>query len=106
MVKPRVPEGWEEEMALVEREVKAEVARVRNAKRMRDARNSVKGTEEQLQDDVEPDVESEEDESSDETESDSGDQDEDLAEKPSARNVALKQHSSIAGTDSSDESEN
>ncbi|KAI0658632.1 hypothetical protein C8Q70DRAFT_1045604 [Cubamyces menziesii] len=106
MVKPRVPEGWEEEMALVEREVKAEVARVRNAKRMRDARNSVKGTEEQLQDDVEPDVESEEDESSDETESDSGDQDEDLAEKPTARNVALKQHSSIAGTGSSDESEN
>ncbi|KAH9899394.1 hypothetical protein C8Q73DRAFT_638781 [Cubamyces lactineus] len=105
MVEPRVPEGWEEEMALVEREAKAEADRVRNAKRMRDARKSVKDPKEQWQDDAEPGVESEGDESSDETEDDSEEQEQGSAEVPSGRNVALKQHSSIAETDGSDESE-
>ncbi|KAI0371458.1 hypothetical protein BV20DRAFT_965196 [Pilatotrama ljubarskyi] len=105
MLQPRMPDGWEKEMVLVDRGRRAEVKRVRKAKQMREKRHTVKkGSEEPA--DAREALSSEsgrEKGSSDEADSVDGDEDECVGSPTSSRSP--KQGSSVPLLESDDDSD-
>ncbi|KAI0355459.1 hypothetical protein OH77DRAFT_1424958 [Trametes cingulata] len=103
MLQPRVPDGWETEMMLVEREKRAEARRVRKAKRMRAKRHPVKKDSEGpvgVDSDLDPETDREKGSSD---ASDSEEETEDGDVRSSANSRSLKQGSSVPLLDSNDE---
>ncbi|KAI8989866.1 hypothetical protein BD414DRAFT_485386, partial [Trametes punicea] len=95
MLEPRVPDGWEKEISLLEREKRAEAKRVRKAKRMWEKRHPVKKDSEEADEADESSGSESEEQRRSSTESDDHDDDEEESAGPSLRNPTLKQSSSV-----------
>ncbi|KAI9057660.1 hypothetical protein FKP32DRAFT_1583328 [Trametes sanguinea] len=106
MLVPRVPEGWEKEMAQLEREEKAEAKKGRKAKQMREKRRPTKkDSEEAVEAGDSSEAPSEKEQAgSDGTVSDN-EQDAEVSAALLDSNRALKQHSSVSVLESNSETD-
>ncbi|KAL7282751.1 hypothetical protein ACG7TL_004226 [Trametes sanguinea] len=105
MLEPRVPDGWEKEMAQLEREQKAEAKKGRKAKQMREKRRPIKKDSEEAGEAGDSSAASSEDEQRG-SEGTVTDEEEEVSAVLSERNRALKQHSSVPILESESESDN